>query len=281
VVNRRQALVAEKFVGGSSATVPQKSVSIEAAARIENNWNTRRIGLEFDQGGLNNAPTLAKDRLDVEIMRRRSSYSSRPARSVLLCVLGGAALLVSACAAPGSSIPAAVADTAAVGVASAAAPGPLDPLAPAAPVLVMRNGKKSYPTIKGSVGKLLLSVPARYPDGVTVSVDRVAARVEHGKGPGVFPSRPYLLLSLAIANGSTSTIDLNQVVVTIGYGSPTRLAAPVYEDPAANDFSGRVAPGAARTATYLFAVPVAKRAGVVATVDFDNSHIPAMFRGGI
>jgi len=277
VVNRRQALVPEKFVGGSSATVPQKSVSIKAAARIENNWNTRRIGLEFDQGGLNNAPTLAKDRLDVEIMRRRSSYSSRPARSMLLCVLGGAALLVSACAAPGSSIPAAVADTAAVGLA----PGPLDPLAPAAPVPVMRNGKKSYPTIKGSVGKLLLSVPARYPDGVTVSVDRVAAKVENGKGPGVFPSRPYLALSLAIANGSTSTIDLNQVVVTIGYGSPTRLAAPVYEDPAANDFSGRVAPGAARTATYLFAVPVAKRADVVATVDFDNWHIPAMFRGGI
>jgi hypothetical protein len=53
----------------------------------------------------------------------------------------------------------------------------------------------------------------------------------------------------------------------------------VYEDPAAGDFSGTVAPSASATATYVFSVPTDAVRSVVAVVDFDGVHVAARLKG--
>jgi hypothetical protein len=212
----------------------------------------------------------------------------------------GLALLASGCASPGSAAAGAVSGAAAsnaaqsvpseAAVSGAAASNaaqsvpseaakPLDPIAPSTYLPVARNGSKAKPLVKGIKGGFSKAAPVKYSDGVSLSILRITARVEKGKGPGVFPGRPYTAISLSLANGSSKVIDLNQVVVTTTYGSPARLAAPVYEDSEAKDFAGTVKPGASATATYMFAIPTNQKASVTTMVDFDNQHFAARFTG--
>ncbi len=192
------------------------------------------------------------------------------------------ALLASACASPGSAAvgaaSAAAAADAAQSVTSEAAK-PLDPIVPSTYLPVRRNGSKTQPHVKGMKGGFSKAAPVKYSDGVSLSIVRMTARVEKGKGPGVFPGRRYTAISLSLTNGSSRVIDLNQVVVTTTYGSPARLAAPVYEDSEAKDFSGTVKPGASATASYMFAIPTNQKASVTTMVDFDNQHFAATFTG--
>lgn len=215
-----------------------------------------------------------------------------PALQLATAVLG-LALLASGCASPGSAAAGAAASNAAQSVPSEAAVSraavsnavpseaakPLDPIAPSTYLPVARNGSKAKPLVKGIKGGFSKAAPVKYADGVSLSILRITARVEKGKGPGVFPGRPYTAISLSLANGSSKVIDLNQVVVTTTYGSPARLAAPVYEDSEAKDFAGTVKPGASATATYMFAIPTNQKASVTTMVDFDNQHFAAGFTG--
>jgi len=199
-------------------------------------------------------------------------------------VVLAAALLTSACALPASNAAGPGGQAANAPTAAAAAVGkspqkPLDPLAPTTHVPVVRGAKKPQPSINAGNGRFSAAAPVRYSDGVAISVDRVTPRVEKGNGPGVFPNRPYVALSFSIVNGSTHSIDLNQVVVATSYGSPARSASPVYEDSTARDFAGTLQPGGSATATYLFAVPTEKRSSVTTTVDFDDRHFAAKFNG--
>lgn len=118
-----------------------------------------------------------------------------------------------------------------------------------------------------------------YRDKVAVKVHRLGHGVEKGAGPGVFPKRRYLAVTLTLANGSAAAIDVNRVLVRVRYGPAGRAAAPVYQDSAQRDFSGTVLPGRSATAHYAFAVP--RGAGpVVLTVAFDGIHAPATLTGG-
>lgn len=197
----------------------------------------------------------------------------------------GLTLLASGCALPASTGTAPTSQQGQLAGSVAADPAapagaPLqDPLAPATRAPIVRGTAKPHPTARGSRGAFSSVKPVAYPDGVSVSVDRVTASVEKGNGRGVFPGRPNLSFSISIHNGSTRALDLNQVVVTTDYGSPARIASPVYEDPAANDFFGTVAPGRSATATYIFAVPVNQRSALLMTVDFDSVHLAAQFSG--
>ena len=128
-------------------------------------------------------------------------------------------------------------------------------------------------------GKLAASSRISYPDGVTVTVTSIKKGTESGRGPGVVDGRPYVGFSVQIDNRSKVNVDLTQVVVTTTYGSPARVAAPVYEDAAAQDFSGTVKPGQKASAVYFFAVPAQDRADVTTAVDFDGIHEAAIFRG--
>jgi hypothetical protein len=168
----------------------------------------------------------------------------------------------------------------------------LDPLAASSYRPVVRHGGTPHPGVGPAPGSLAgpgtsaspvtpgAQRSVRYTDGVTVRVDRIAHGVEEGNGPGVFPGRPHTALFLTLVNGTTRPLDLNQVVVTTRYGAPPRLASPVYEDPAARDFSGTVLAGQSATATYVFSVPADAAGPVVVMVDFDDEHVAARLSGG-
>lgn len=197
----------------------------------------------------------------------------------MLLVLGLAGGVVGlatlATAAPGPADPAgAAADAVGGGVAA-----PVDPAAPPTYRPVLRHGGRALARAAGNRGGFVPTAPVKYPDGVTVTVAKVARGVEQGQGPGVFHGRGHTALTVTLTNGSAQPIDLTQVVVTTTYGTPAQVAAPVYEDPAAQDFTGTVAPGATATATYEFAVPPAQARSAVTTVDFDDAHAPATLTG--
>jgi hypothetical protein len=150
---------------------------------------------------------------------------------------------------------------------------------PAAHDPVIRNGKKPKPSLRAGKGAFAKTKAAKYPDGVTVTIERVKHQAEKGRGPGAFTGRADTMLAIAVTNRSKQAIDLTSVVVTTSYGKPAQLAAPVYDDPAVGDFSGSLKPGATATATYAFAIPAKQRGHVETTVDFDATHVPAEFAG--
>jgi len=156
---------------------------------------------------------------------------------------------------------------------------PADPVAPTTSKPVQRGGAIPTPTVSAKSGSFAPTSPVTYPDGVKLVVTDVKQAVESGKGPGMFPGRPLTEIGLTLTNQGTSPIELNHVVVTTTYGSPALLASPVYNDPAARDFSGTVAPGANTTATYVFSVPTAQMGIVTTVVDFDGVHVAGIFTG--
>ena len=159
------------------------------------------------------------------------------------------------------------------------AKGTPDRLAPSTYRPVIRNGRAPHPSIAPKTGNAGALRSVAYKDGVTVTVTRVTQGVETGQGPGVFAGRPHTALTLTVVNRSAKALDLSQVVVTALYGSPARLAAPVYEDAAARDFTGTLKPGATATATYVFSVPTASVKSLVAIVDVDATHVAARVKG--
>jgi hypothetical protein len=144
---------------------------------------------------------------------------------------------------------------------------------------VTRNGKKPTPTIEARRGGLSQAAVVKYSDGVWLRIDRLRHGVEEARGPGAFPGRAYTAITMSLHNRSSRTIDLTQVVVTATYGSPARVASPVYEDSAARDFGTRVRRGGSDSATYVFALPPNQLGKVGITVDFDDVHVAARFEG--
>lgn len=213
-------------------------------------------------------------------MNNRSGGSKSFASATLSLVL-----LCTACASPGAGTaapaagPSTQAPSAPAKSVGAAAPRPADPTAPTSYQPIIRHGKRPSPHIKASLGGFSTAAPVRYPDGVTVSVKRVAHAVEKGRGPGVFPGRSHTLLTISLVNRSAQAVDLSQVVVTTTYGSPALVAAAVYEDASVRDFSGAVKPSASASATYAFALPAGRSSKVVTFVDFDGVHAAARFTG--
>lgn len=122
------------------------------------------------------------------------------------------------------------------------------------------------------------AVALSYPDGVKVSLDKVVRGTTVANGPGTFNGLPYLALTLQVTNGGKTALDLNQVVVSLRYGSPQRSAQPVYQQ-GASDFRGSLPSGGSGTATYLFTQPQPASASAQLVVDLDGTHTPATFSG--
>ena len=131
------------------------------------------------------------------------------------------------------------------------APKPTDPLI-GKYVPVWRNGKAAAPTI--SAPPALFTEKLRYVDGTTLQVTSIKQGKVSGQGPGVFPGQPITTFGLRLTNGAKKAVGLNQVVVTATYGSPQRVAMPVYST-SAHDFAGNAIPGASANATYAFSIP--------------------------
>jgi hypothetical protein len=162
----------------------------------------------------------------------------------------------------------------------AKAAAPADPVEPATYRPVVRKGKPPNPSVRGGRGRFL-TAPVTYPDGVSVTVTRTRSSAERGQGPGTFPGRPNTVMAITVTNRSAQALDLNQVVVTTQYGSPARVASPVYEASGLDDFAGKVPPGESASATYAFAIPAGQGGRVLTRVDFDGAHHAATFEGAV
>jgi hypothetical protein len=145
---------------------------------------------------------------------------------------------------------------------------------------VRRPGYSGQPTVP--VPTVGFPTAAAYPDGVRLVVSRATKGIEHGHGPGVHDGREYVRFELRLTNGTSTRLDLNQVVVTTFYGPTRQLAPPVYtEGTDARDFTGTVAPGDSADGVYVFAVPSTELRDVTMVVDFDGPHASAVYHGAV
>jgi hypothetical protein len=152
---------------------------------------------------------------------------------------------------------------------------------PADPVLrtykpVLRDGRAPRPSV--SAGPQPFGRAIRYPDGLRLAVTSISQGKVTGQGPGVFLGEPKTEIGLRMSNRSGRSVNLDQVVVTLVYGSERRTSRPVYDD-RARDFNGVLRPGRSATATYLFSVPRPQLDDVTMFVDFDGHHTVGRFRG--
>jgi hypothetical protein len=145
---------------------------------------------------------------------------------------------------------------------------------------VRRPGYSGRPTVP--VATVGFTAPATYPDGVRLVVSRATKGIEQGHGPGVHDGREYVRFEIRLTNGTSTRLELNQVVVTTFYGQSRQLAPPVYtEGTGARDFAGTVAAGGSADAVYAFAVPSTELRDVTMVVDFDGTHASAVYRGAV
>lgn len=145
---------------------------------------------------------------------------------------------------------------------------------------VTRGSSAPAPSVTAPAGALrgTSAVALSYPDGVKVSLDKVTRGTTVANGPGTFNGLSYLALTLQVTNGARAALDLNQVVVSLRYGSPQRMAQAVYQQ-GATDFTGSLPSGGTGTATYLFTEPQPASASAQLVVDLDGTHTPATFSG--
>jgi hypothetical protein len=155
---------------------------------------------------------------------------------------------------------------------------PPDPLATDVPALKRPGAKPASQRVTSTPAAF--SGQVRYSDGVVLEVLSIAQGASTGKGPGVFVGSPRTALTVKVTNGTGRVLKLEGVVVTLRYGSPQRMASPVYED-AAHDLAGTVAPGKSATAVYMFSIPTKELTKVTMSVDFDGTHAAAVFRGSV
>ena len=151
------------------------------------------------------------------------------------------------------------------------------PPAPAIIRPVVRNGVRPHPSI--SAAPAPFGHPVVYPDGVRLKVTGIHQGHVTGQGPGVVAG-PMTTFDLAFTNGSTKPVSLDHVVPTASFGSPARIASPVYDD-RTQDFGATVAPGHKATATYAFSIPVDQLSDVTIHLDFDGRHYAATFHGSV
>lgn len=154
---------------------------------------------------------------------------------------------------------------------------PPNPLAPATRKPVKRNGKSPRPSITAKPAAF--SEKAAYSDGVSLSITKLRPRTLTDQGPGGLQG-PATSIELRFVNGSDTSVDLNTSVVSLDYGSPARVAPPVYT-PDSQDFSGTVKPGATAEATYTYLISAKQARRARLTVDFDGSHVAAVFQRGM
>lgn len=154
---------------------------------------------------------------------------------------------------------------------------PANPLAPATRKPVKRDGKTPRPSITAKPAAF--SAKAIYSDGVTLSITKLRPRTLTDQGPGALQG-PATSIELRFVNGSDAPVDLNASVVSLDYGSPARVAPPVYT-PDSQDFSGTVKAGGTAKATYTYLISDKQARKARLTVDFDATHVAAVFKRGL
>lgn len=214
-------------------------------------------------------------------------------RKVLVAVVGATAsiALLSGCNAP--SVP----GVGQAGTVSQSDAGATDPkptaegpaVAPGGPgfvdnskvaPVVKRDHEKPAAAKARAVAGDFESTPARYSDGVLVSAGGLRSGVVTATGPGSISGAYYVYMDIKIQNGSSQSLTVSNVVVTMRYGSGNTAAAPLYEGKDELDFAGTVKAGESQTRGYAFMVPKGTVAGTV-FIDIDGAHTPAALSGNL
>lgn len=149
---------------------------------------------------------------------------------------------------------------------------------PGAPA-VTRTGQKPKSARLGTAPATFGS-PAVYPNGISIATASFARGSVTSEGTGIITGAPYIVFEVTLQNGSSTAVDVSQVVVTLKYGAKAEAAAPLYDDVAAADFSGSIAAGKSRTATYAFQLPISVTVADL-YVDINGDLLPVHFQGGV
>lgn len=158
-----------------------------------------------------------------------------------------------------------------------------DPIAPEpAPTLVARPDAPAERVQAQAPAAFDEDTPTvTYPDGLTVAITGISHAEIADRGPGAMTGERYTLFEVEVTNDSGRAVEANQVVVALTYGSPARVANPVYVAGQTLDLSGRIEPGASATADYAFAIPTQGLGEVTLSLDIDGAHGLAVFNGQV
>lgn len=149
----------------------------------------------------------------------------------------------------------------------------------AAPV-VKRDKEKAATAKSRAVPGDFGSAPAKYTDGVLVSVGGMRSGVVSGTDPGTISGAPYVYMDITIHNGSGEVLPVSNVVATLRYGNGKTAAAPLYEGANELDFAGTINAGDSQTRGYAFMVPKGTESATL-YVDIDGGHTPAALSGNL
>ena len=113
-------------------------------------------------------------------------------------------------------------------------------------------------------------------DGVSARLTSVRAVTAEAKGPGEVTG-PALAVTVAVTNGSSSALDLDQVAVTLD-GSDSSPGNPMTDQPA-QPITGRLAAGGSASGVYVFAIAKNLRKPVVIQVMLSGGAPILVFTG--
>ena len=162
---------------------------------------------------------------------------------------------------------------------------PADPAAPT-------QEPAGQPTATGPAGELAAAVEeieagqehlppveagemAEIGQGVTVTLERVERVEAQASGPGEV-SGPALALTVAVTNGGTGALTLDDVVVNL-YGQDGAPGSLFSAEPRTRPLAGELAPGARATGTYVLSVPPADDGRLIVSVSVATDVATPLF----
>lgn len=122
-----------------------------------------------------------------------------------------------------------------------------------------------------------LTAVANFGGGVSIKVTQIANQTSSDTGPGTIKGQAAVAFTLQLRNESKTTVSVNTVNVTAGYGAGTP-ASPV--NLSSNPpFKGQVKPGGMATGVYAFAIPTTDRSHVSLTLWYAQGKPTVVFSG--
>lgn len=120
-----------------------------------------------------------------------------------------------------------------------------------------------------------LEAPADFGSGVQARIaDRQAVEMA-GRGPGEV-SGPALAFTIEFMNATGAAVDLSAATVSVDYGGNE---ASGFEGAPSQPVIGELAPGAAATGVYVYAVPTDQRTDITVSVSYSASLPIVLFTG--
>jgi hypothetical protein len=124
-----------------------------------------------------------------------------------------------------------------------------------------------------------ITAPADFGGGVSVKVTKIADQSVTDTGPGSIKGQPAVAFTIQLSNQSKTTVSVNTVNVTAGYGNGSP-ASPVNES-TNPPFKGEVKPGSTALGVYAFAIPTTERDKVSISLWYAQGQPTVVFSGPV